>query len=154
MAQAIDWAEKHKADQKWAHLDTTRIAAGGQSCGGLEALVMATDTRVKTLGIFNSGSGIGKGGKQSSLPLPNNGKVPTGAQIKVPAFFFLGGPVDVATAKVRRFVGYQPCHILTYRRIIQTMRVCPLEYLVLQLTSIAAATPEHSTSSTLVRLAS
>jgi hypothetical protein len=38
MAQAIDWAENQKTAKKWMHLDTKRIAAGGQSCGGLVRL--------------------------------------------------------------------------------------------------------------------
>ncbi|KAF2665891.1 hypothetical protein BT63DRAFT_442244 [Microthyrium microscopicum] len=100
MAQAIDWAEKQKSTEKWAHLDTSRIAAAGQSCGGLETLVMATDKRVKSLGIFNSGSAIASGGVSTAfLPLPNNGSVPDGSKINVPTFFFLGGAMDVATAK-------------------------------------------------------
>jgi hypothetical protein len=37
MAEAIDWAEKQKGTKEWGHLDLTKIAAGGQSCGGLEA---------------------------------------------------------------------------------------------------------------------
>jgi hypothetical protein len=37
MAAAIDWAEKMKTTKEWDHLDLTKIAAGGQSCGGLEA---------------------------------------------------------------------------------------------------------------------
>jgi hypothetical protein len=36
MRQAIDWAEKASKTSKWSHLDLTRIAAGGQSCGGTE----------------------------------------------------------------------------------------------------------------------
>jgi hypothetical protein len=103
MAAAIDWAEKQKESEKWAHLDTTRIAAAGQSCGGLEAQVMTLDKRVKTIGIFNSGSSIGKGkGGKGGLPLPNKGTVPTGSSFNVPAFFFLGGTGDVASAKVRQ----------------------------------------------------
>jgi hypothetical protein len=106
MAGAIDWAEKQKGSEKWAHLDTTRIAAAGQSCGGLEAQVMALDKRVKSIGIFNSGSSIAKNGKDGKgakgLPLPNKGIVPTGSSFNVPTFFFLGGPGDTASAKVRQ----------------------------------------------------
>jgi hypothetical protein len=122
MALAIDWAEKQRGKPEWAHLDLTRIAAGGQSCGGLEAAVMALDKRVTTIGIFNSGSAIGRkngggkagggggllgklggGGKgkgpSGGLPIPNNGVVPDGSAFKVPVFFFLGGPNDAASAK-------------------------------------------------------
>jgi len=122
MGLAIDWAEKQKGNPKWAHLDLTKIAAGGQSCGGLEAAVMELDKRVTTIGIFNSGSGIarmggggkaggglmgkltgggkaGKGKGMGGLPIPNGGVVPDGSAFKVPTFYFLGGPGDVSSAK-------------------------------------------------------
>jgi hypothetical protein len=56
MAKAIDFAQTQKSSAKWAHLDLTKIAAAGQSCGGMETLAMAGDKRVTTLGIFNSAS--------------------------------------------------------------------------------------------------
>jgi hypothetical protein len=119
MGLAIDWAEKRKGTKEWGHLDLSKIAAGGQSCGGLEAAVMALDGRVTTIGIFNSGSriaqrsgggkggpmggGKGKGGKgkgmAGGLPIPNGGKIPDGSAFKVPTFYFLGGPGDVSGAK-------------------------------------------------------
>jgi hypothetical protein len=118
MSMAIDWAEKQKPSSQWSHLDLTRIAAGGQSCGGLEAAVMALNRRVTTIGIFNSGlriaqiskAGAGKSGLgalmgkgMGGLPIPNGGKIPDGSAFKVPTFFFLGGPSDVSGAKVRRY---------------------------------------------------
>jgi hypothetical protein len=127
MGLAIDWAEKQKGTKEWGHLDLSKIAAGGQSCGGLEAAVMALDKRVTTIGIFNSGSriasmsgggksggigglmgklmggGKGTGGKgkgmMGGLPIPNGGKIPNGSAFKVPTFYFLGGPSDASGAK-------------------------------------------------------
>jgi dienelactone hydrolase len=101
MAKAIDFAGKQKSSAKWGHLDLTKIAAAGQSCGGMETLAMAGDKRITTLGIFNSASPGGKGLGGGLLPLPNGGRIPGGANITVPTWFFLGGPRDMANAKVR-----------------------------------------------------
>jgi hypothetical protein len=107
MATALDWAERQKDSKEWGHLDMNRVAAAGQSCGGMEAAVMALDKRIKTLGIFNSGSMIGGSlGKAlgsllgGSLPIPNKGDIPDGSKFNVPTFFLMGGPRDVASAKV------------------------------------------------------
>jgi dienelactone hydrolase len=106
MAAAIDWAERAtKSSPQWEQLDTTKIAAGGQSCGGFEAILMAHDKRVTTIGIFNSGGVISKKGGISKwmnglMPIPNKGVLPNGSQFNVPVFFFLGGSSDIASAKV------------------------------------------------------
>ena len=34
MSNAMDWAEKVASNPKWAHIDISRVAAAGQSCGG------------------------------------------------------------------------------------------------------------------------
>jgi dienelactone hydrolase len=105
MAKIIDFAEKQKSSSNWGHLDLKNIAAAGQSCGGMETLAMAGDKRVTALGIFNSASPGGKGLGGGLLPLPNGGRIPGGANITVPTWFFLGGPRDMANAKVRGALG-------------------------------------------------
>jgi len=115
MGHAIDWAEKQKGNPQWAHLDLTKIAAGGQSCGGMEAAAMALDKRVTTIGMFNSGSSIpgkgGKGGKGKGLAIPNGGVIPNGSAFKVPTFFFLGGPSDMSNAKNNRDYDAMPAGV-------------------------------------------
>jgi hypothetical protein len=37
--KALDWVDKNAGQGKYANLDKTRIAAAGQSCGGLETYV-------------------------------------------------------------------------------------------------------------------
>jgi hypothetical protein len=54
LKDSINWAGQNAGKGKWAHLDATRIAAAGQSCGGAEAYRIATEQRVTTIGIFNS----------------------------------------------------------------------------------------------------
>jgi hypothetical protein len=88
---------------------------------------MASDKRVTTIGAFNpaphsgnsSKGGKGKGGVSGIGALLGKGKggmgkggmgkgglprgnIPDGSAIKVPAFFFLGGPSDFSNAKARR----------------------------------------------------
>jgi hypothetical protein len=103
MAAGIDWAIKAKDTKEWAHLDTNKIAAAGQSCGGFEAIFEAGDPRVMAIGIFNSGgmSKVGKGkGMGGILAMPNKGDLPEPSKWNVPVFFFLGGPSDISSAKV------------------------------------------------------
>lgn len=97
MKAALDYIESKISTPEYSHLDMTRIAAAGQSCGGLEAAVMAYDKRVKTIGMFNQG---GSDANKKGLPLPNGGDVPDGSKFNVPTFFFAGGPSDGAGQNV------------------------------------------------------
>jgi dienelactone hydrolase len=89
MTDSVDWITKQAGKGNYPHVDATRIAAWGQSCGGLEAYTMSTDARVGSLGIFNSG--------QFSAAASNS-VAPT---IDKPIFYFLGGSTDIAYANVR-----------------------------------------------------
>jgi hypothetical protein len=58
LTAAIDWLAREAADSTsrfYQKVDTTRVAAMGMSCGGLMAYNISTDTRVATVGIWNSG---------------------------------------------------------------------------------------------------
>lgn len=55
---ALDWAEAQNTDKNSRFsgaIDMTKVAAMGMSCGGLMAYGTASDPRVDTLGIWNSG---------------------------------------------------------------------------------------------------
>ncbi|KAJ3053590.1 hypothetical protein HK097_003917 [Rhizophlyctis rosea] len=84
LTESLDWVSQKAGSSGYQHYDKNRIAAAGWSCGGLEAYEMRSDSRVKSIGIFNSGQF-----DQSST----NRVVP---QVRVPIFFFLGGPSDIA----------------------------------------------------------
>lgn len=86
MKEAIEYITKNAGMGAYANVDATRIAAAGQSCGGLEAYDMANDTRVSAIGIFNSGY----------LSASQADK------ITKPIFYFLGGSSDIAYANVSR----------------------------------------------------
>lgn len=58
LRDAMDWAiaqNADKASQYYGRIDTKKIAAAGMSCGGLQALEVAGDPRIKTLIVANSG---------------------------------------------------------------------------------------------------
>jgi hypothetical protein len=96
LTDAINWAIAQNADrssQYYNRLDVTKIAAAGMSCGGLQTLAVATDPRVTTAMICNSGilpnPGAGKGG-MPALPKSHLEKLHT------PVIYILGGESDIA----------------------------------------------------------
>ncbi len=59
MRQAVDWAIAQNSRQGspfFNRLDVAQIGAGGQSCGGGLTTTFAADPRLKTIGIFHSGT--------------------------------------------------------------------------------------------------
>jgi hypothetical protein len=78
MLEAIDWAtaENKRPDSKYyGKLDPSKFAVAGMSCGGLQALEVAPDPRVKTLLVMDSGL-FGEGG-MPKMKMPQ-GKMPQG----------------------------------------------------------------------------
>jgi hypothetical protein len=58
LIDAINWAlaeNTRKGSMYEGKLDPSRIAVMGMSCGGIQSLAVATDPRVKLVGIWNSG---------------------------------------------------------------------------------------------------
>lgn len=54
----LDWAEREnaRADSPLrGKVDTTQMAAMGQSCGGMLSITLGADPRVGTIGVFNAG---------------------------------------------------------------------------------------------------
>jgi len=94
---AIDWAlaENARAGSRYyGRIDTSAIAISGFSCGGVQALTIAADPRVKTVVIMNSGLFI-EGETRMG------GMVETKDRIKdlhTPTLYVLGGPTDIAYA--------------------------------------------------------
>lgn len=65
MRQAIDWAVQqntHASSKFRGRLDTSKIAVAGQSCGGGLSMQLASDPRVTTVGMFNSGTRLSAAG--------------------------------------------------------------------------------------------
>ena len=58
LKQALEWAIAQNADKEspyYQKLDIDNIGAAGMSCGGLQALHMLDDARIKTIMVMNSG---------------------------------------------------------------------------------------------------
>jgi hypothetical protein len=95
MTQAIDWALAENAragSALFGRIDPKQIAYSGWSCGGMQALQLARDPRVRTLIIHNSG-----------IPDPFPAAMPkmdldkrTLLTLHTPILYILGGEQDVA----------------------------------------------------------
>jgi dienelactone hydrolase len=95
---AIDWVEEQSADPEspyHGHMDTGRIAAMGHSCGGLQAIALATDPRVDTSIAFNSGvlSKVPEGYDENLNLVVEKAVLPA---LKGPIAYINGGPDDIA----------------------------------------------------------
>jgi dienelactone hydrolase len=90
LIDAMDWITGQAGDRKseyFGKVDTTKMGAMGQSCGGAQVLYAASDPRVKTAVMFNSGIGnmtMAKADKESLIKLHS------------PIVYIIGGPSDVA----------------------------------------------------------
>ena len=92
---ALDWAlaqNNDPASPYHGHIDPTAVAASGYSCGGLQALQVAADRRIKALVIMNSGL-INEGSKV--VPSANLPKARLN-DIHTPTLYILGGEGDRA----------------------------------------------------------
>jgi dienelactone hydrolase len=94
MDMALDWAatmNELSSSPLKGHLDMTRVAVAGHSCGGLQTIRFSADPRVKTSMIFDSGVYNVPGGmsrvKVSKFDLYS---------IHGPTAYITGGPTDQA----------------------------------------------------------
>lgn len=86
MSQSIDWAISENSRQGsalYGKIDTSKIAVGGWSCGGLEAYAVSNDPRITTTTIFSSG-------------LLNDGDDYQLKRLTKPIAYFIGGSGDIA----------------------------------------------------------
>jgi hypothetical protein len=113
LLDAMDWiiAQNDQPGSPYYHkIDTGKIAVMGQSCGGLQALTVSNDQRVKTTIALNSGVFA----TMPSLPANiSSDKLPGGSNLKIslpavqksdlknlhaPVIYLVGGKMDIATA--------------------------------------------------------
>ncbi len=96
LTQAIDWAlaeNQRKESPYYGRINPQWIAVSGWSCGGLQALEVAADPRVRTVVIHSSGI------FSAANPIP--GITITKAALEklhTPIIYILGGPSDIAYA--------------------------------------------------------
>ena len=88
LKQALEWAIAQNADKNspyYGKLDVDNIAAAGMSCGGLQALHMSDDARIKTILVMNSGFFNGGDDKASLAKMKQKSVI-----------WILGGNTDIA----------------------------------------------------------
>ena len=98
LMSALEWALKQNADSTSPYhnkIDPKAVAVSGYSCGGLQALEIANDPRVKTVvimnsGIFNPGTAPAIGGMNQQKSLLET--------LHTPTLYILGGETDIAYA--------------------------------------------------------
>jgi len=91
LTQSMDWITKKNGDGgRYGKLDKTKFAAAGQSCGGMEAMSVSGDPRVKLTGMFNSGL------------FGSSASTPSIAKLNHPIAYFLGGTGDIAYSNGER----------------------------------------------------
>lgn len=108
--EGIDWAiaeNGRKGSSYYNKVMTDKIAVMGQSCGGIQALDVLTDSRVTTLVIWNSGlfstppviPSSSNTGNAPAVPRMNLPNVPKSDLMKLhcPIAYFVGGEFDMAT---------------------------------------------------------
>ncbi|EMB17802.1 endo-1,4-beta-xylanase [Rhodopirellula europaea] len=92
---ALDWiiAQNTKDDSLYfGKIDTTKVAAMGMSCGGLQAIEISGDPRITTTVVCNSGVLPGL----SPMPaMPNLTKEDL-KNFHAPVLYIMGGPSDIA----------------------------------------------------------
>jgi len=99
LTEVIDWAtaeNARKGSQYYRKLDPSKVAAMGHSCGGVQSLAIATDPRIKLLGIWNSGLLKPNPNAAAAPPMEDIRKDQL-AKLHSPIFYFTGDEAnDVA----------------------------------------------------------
>jgi len=96
LVAALDWALKQNEDSNspyFHRIDPQAVAVSGYSCGGLQALEIAKDPRIKTVVIMNSG--IFNPGTGGAIPGMNQEKSLL-QSLHTPTLYILGGETDIA----------------------------------------------------------
>jgi hypothetical protein len=96
LIDAINWVVAQNSDKKrpyYNKIEVTKIAVSGMSCGGLQTLEVASDPRVSTVVVCNSGIFNTPGNGKSAMPNLTKANLAT---IHTPTLYLLGGEKDIA----------------------------------------------------------
>jgi dienelactone hydrolase len=99
LIDAIDWAlaeNGRKDSQYYGKLDASKIAVMGHSCGGIQALAVGNDARIKLIGNWSGGLFTtppnGTGAAMENVPKEQLDK------LRSPVFYISGDSTDIAFA--------------------------------------------------------
>lgn len=117
---AIDWAiqeNSRKESPYFQKIDTSMIAAMGQSCGGMQALEVSSDPRINTTVVLNSGvfeSLADSMRTKENFPTVKKSDL---AEIHGPVAYFTGGKTDALDANAAddfNWINHVPVFYATY----------------------------------------
>ncbi len=92
---SLEWItrESGRAGGEFAgHVDLSKIAVGGHSCGGLQSLAVSDDARIKTTLVLDSGVYNSRVGTRSGVAIEKSDL----AKLHAPVLYLIGGPSDIA----------------------------------------------------------
>lgn len=95
LIEALDWVLAENARSTSAYhglVDENALAAGGFSCGGVQALTVAGDPRLDTIVVQNSGLLPPEAPRLGGMELGKDGL----QALHTPVLYFDGGPTDIA----------------------------------------------------------
>jgi putative CocE/NonD family hydrolase len=95
LLEAMDWAARETAregSEFFGRIDVSRIAVGGHSCGGLQALAVSDDPRIDTTLVLASGIYVRPAGGRSGVQIDKSQL----ARLHGPMLYLSGGPEDIA----------------------------------------------------------
>ncbi len=95
LLNALDWIIDQNNNKTSIYnnvIDINKVAAMGQSCGGLQAIEISTDPRITTSVICNSGV-LNEVPEGYNLPKVNKEIL---GQLQIPLMYVIGGPSDIA----------------------------------------------------------
>ncbi|WP_185140121.1 poly(ethylene terephthalate) hydrolase family protein [Albibacterium bauzanense] len=98
LTDAINWAIAQNGDKNspyYNKIDIENVAVSGMSCGGLQTLEVASDPRVSTVVVYNSGIFNTPGNGISNMPNLTKENL---KKIHSPTLYMLGGEEDIAYA--------------------------------------------------------
>jgi hypothetical protein len=98
LTEAIDWAlaENRRTSSPYhGRIDPAQVALSGWSCGGLQALRVANDPRVRTVVMHNTG--VLNEGPSTAIPGMDLTKAAL-ENLHTPVIYIMGGPSDIAYA--------------------------------------------------------